>query len=144
METPGTETPAATTSMDDLVGSPTTAAAPAETAPAAEAKPAKAKKAKRPGIATASKKAAKVAKPKAEKKLFTPKVIHLRDPEIKRNKDGKITSIVGKCCWKEGGKFTCDKPRTIHAADAFQVRYCKEHKKEAQKLARRKASKAKK
>lgn len=140
-----TETPASAVT-DDLIGTAPTA----ESAPPAEAKqeqaekPAKVKKAKagKPGISKVSK-PAKVAKPKAEKKPFTPKVILLRDPEIVRRKDGSIQHIIGKCTWKEGGKFACDETRKIHAADAFQVRYCKAHKAEAVKLARRNASKAK-
>lgn len=140
------ETPS-TPSTDDLVGdtSTTQAAAQPDTA-AGDVKPPKAEKkkaSKKPGIANASK-AKKTAKPKAEKKPYTPKVILLRDPEIVRRKDGGIMHIIGKCTWKEGGKFTCDATRKIHAADAFQVRYCKEHKLEATKAARRKAAKAKK
>ena len=90
--------------------------------------------------AKTTKRAAKARKPKAPRKDPT---ILLRDPEIKRGKDGKITSITGRCTWRG-----CTRTRTIHAADAFQVKFCKEHKLEAQRLRarenRQKKAKAKK
>jgi hypothetical protein len=99
-----------------------------------------AKKAKTTKTTKTTKRAAKARKPRAPQKDPT---ILLRDPEIKRGKDGKITSITGRCTWRG-----CTKTRTIHAADAFQVKFCKEHKLEAQRLRarenRQKKAKAKK
>lgn len=114
------ETPS--TTVQDLLG---------DAAPPAEPKPKKEEPVKTPKPQKVKKeRVAKPAKPRKDP------VILLRDPEIKRNKDGKITSITGRCTWRG-----CTKTRTIHAADAFQVRFCKEHKAEAAKEARAKKAK---
>jgi hypothetical protein len=72
-------------------------------------------------------------------KATAPKIL-LRDPKIERSKEtGRIVSITGRCTWRG-----CTKTRTIHASDAFQVRYCEEHRREAARAgarARRKRAK---
>lgn len=133
METPKTET--SPDNVADLLGMDPTPPAAAGTEgkePAEKKEDAVSSKKKPTKKVTKAAKPAKVRKPKPEKKL----TILLKNPEIKRDKDGKIIHIVGTCCWKG-----CTKTRKIHAADAFQVRYCDEHKKEARNLARRKAEK---
>lgn len=64
--------------------------------------------------AQASKKVEKKAAP-LDIKINT----HLLDPQFKLRADGKVESITGTCSEPD-----CKNKRTIHLADAFQVRRC--------------------